>query len=217
MAKNETGWPLDVCVALENLAALRESAQGARKSKFDELKTVKAEVLDAIAADDEGFVVEKKAQAYDIEEEIGVLQYKIAWYADQSQRIIKAAAEARKEPELFDSIDVSTSPPPKPKPEQMTLKDAAEGDKGSKKDVDVDLPEGVNQHMAAPISELDLPEPLTAKLIEAGYRTIAAVDKADSEGYGDLELSTKEFNAIKAKLRAFVKKHNKAQIERDRE
>ena len=83
---------------------------------------------------------------------------------------------------------------------------------------EVQVPEGVNQHAAASINELKLPESMRKKLLSRGYTTVASMIALRGRDGFMTEAGLDEHQAEQAShaLDLYLRAHNRAQLEADR-
>lgn len=206
-------WPPSVCIALEELALKRAEAQNVRKSKFDEIKSIRAEIAELTKASvfekDQAKVKEYqeqaaklKAEGWDVYEQIDALQADISWFADRQGQLITEAAKARrsKQPQLFETIDTDTKPPPPAEPVKPKDKPA---DSPKVKRAEPQ-PVGENQHLEASVNELDMREDLKGALAKAGCEKVADIAKVIDAGGDDAAGAVEKQINVDAKAAAAI-------------
>lgn len=85
---------------------------------------------------------------------------------------------------------------------------------------DPSLADGVDQHLATSINELDMPEKVKGLLINAGLLKVGnliEIIDADKDIGAEANLSVKQAEDVKKAVAAFRRKHRKASLEAERE
>lgn len=92
---------------------------------------------------------------------------------------------------------------------------------------DQSMGDGYNEHLKASVNELDMREDFKGKLIGLGYDTIGkafrAIDNVNASDADDakfselLDLPPKQAGIVVTAIRAYVKKHNKAELQAEKE
>lgn len=212
---------LAVCNRIRWCIGKLGEATAARKTAFEHRDSMKSQLgqLLATAATggfvDTGAVMEAKAKAFDAERSIEDLQHNINFY----RKTIVDTVSSADSPELPGIMDERPIPAPrveKPSPPRETAKPAVEKDPG--------VAVGVDEHLAASVNELDLPELVKARLVRGGYTTVGAVAKflegkpnASAAIADELGVAVGKADAVIKAVEVYRKKHQRAILDVERE
>lgn len=221
--KAENTWPPKVQAELTRLSDRRESA----KSKLAISTAERDEGLQEIARMGNEPTQGEKLKCVDIVHALLDIKYQrvvIEKCADGIDKVIQDAKQAR-----FDFADDDTEIPTK----QMYLADLA-GDHGPKKAADPGKDDakalepqrreaetdGPNQHLKAPVKDLDMREDLMSACVAAGYKTVGSLIVAFNTGVDlveKLNVGQNKVAAIKKAVKQFQKDHEEAQEEAEKD
>lgn len=222
---------LQVCNAIRFHVGRQKELEGERAEAFDardaalaELREIEARRSDGdddeptLSADE---IVELKAKHSDAVCKIEDLRSRISWHHKQVIDLVTKADTP--------GLDILYERPESPS-EPVRAKEPA-GDAGGVKPVgrpgkprpiapDPSLADGVDQHLATSINELDMPEKVKGLLINAGLLKVGNlidIIDADKDIGAEANLSVKQAEDVKKAVAAFRRKHRKAAREAERE
>ena len=209
------------------LSKRRKAAKSKRENLFTERDSIDAEIAEL--KDDTSHEAEQLAGRWRrCVKEIEKLKIDIGFYGDEIDRAIEEGEQGK-----FDFLEDPMKPPaelydkltPKKAEEQMTLPaDGRPVGRPDRKNPDPIIPDGVDQHLAAAVSELDLPEQQKGKLIKGNLPTIAHlvefIDAAPNTAATRLEqrldCNTKVASSIIGAVEKYRKVHRRAMVEAER-
>jgi hypothetical protein len=219
-------FPVEVCDALRELVGRKSVAQQNRENAFadrDAALSEKAKLKNPKSPE----YAAASIMHSDAEERIKQLQHDIRYFEKEIDKIIGT-------PDSLDQMQLNLSfdPPPmeKPKKDEEQL-EFGEGEKkvkavGKPGPVKPDAPDpnagtGVKQHLSADIKELDLSDVLIKKLRGEGITTVGQLRSANESPGESLQhmfgITDDQANQIGKALGAYLKKHDKADAEADRD
>lgn len=223
---------LQVCNAIRFHVGRQKELEGERAEAFDARDAALAELREIEARrsggdDDEPTlsaeeIVELKAKHSDAVCKIEDLRSRISWHHKQVIDLVTKADTPG-----LDILYERPESPSEPVKAKEPAGDAAEGKgvgrPGSKpKPIAPDpaLADGVDQHLATSINELDMPERVKGLLINAGLLKVGNlidIIDADKDIGAEANLSAKQAEDVKKAVAAFRRKHRKAAREAERE
>lgn len=218
-----------VLLRLVKLADLRKAARSRRENLFTERDSIE-QTIEEYEDQESPECVADKARAHDVTAEINRLRIDIKFYADTMESVIANAAQAQFQ---FMESDDDLTPPAalyqRKKKEQPKLDyegDEADGREREEPKNDAP-PDGVDQHLAAAVIEIGVPEDVAASLVKAGFGTVKDLanlaDSCESMAALTQELQARVGRGqeiakkVAKQLAAYRKKHRQASLERDRE
>lgn len=219
MAKTYQPFPGVICQRLRNLVKLKKEAEAKREDIFTD-RDAAEETLNGTPTGDT-----KEREHWQAAYGKCVLDLKrwnvtIKNIANQIEEMVEKADE----PGLYDDSDVTIAEfepkvTPKDDPDQATFADARPvGRRPKGPSGDAPVAEGENQHLAASILELGLPDHVAVTLKEQGFETVNHLVLHLNKGKKFIELhklSEACAKGIEERLSAYLKKHNKAQVDKD--
>ena len=211
---------LAVCNRIRWCVGKQGEAVAKRKEAFEHRDSMKSQLASLLMASATGGPVndaklkDAKAAAYDAERSIEEWQHQINFY----RKTIADTVEQADSPELDGMMDerpVYTRPVEKPS-EPRETKPAVEKDAG--------VAVGVDEHLAASVNELDLPDLLQSRLVRGGYTTVGAVvgflkGKASPAASiaDELGVAVPKAEAVIKAVEVYRKKHQRAILDVERE
>lgn len=220
MAKTYSSFPPVICQRLRNLVKAEKDAESKRQDLFDARNHAEEE-LNSTPSNKPGDREHQQAEYGRCVLEIKRWDKAIAAIRNDKNDLIEQADE----PGLYDDADVHidefmerTRPAPK-KPSddagQMTMDDRPVG-RPPKNDAPVAV--GENQHLAASILELGLPDRVVVELKAQGFETVNHLVLHQNKGKRFIEihrLSETSAAEIEKALGQYLKKHSKVQVDKD--
>lgn len=214
-SKFATGKPftVEVCDAIRHHIGSRTALESKRKALFEDRDAAIGELaeLDNKSSPE---AIKLKARHSDAVIEIEALSVRIKWHNGEVDKLVEKADE----PELDFMYDMpeerhDSRPVGEKKNGKPAVKPAIAGGETP--------PEGVDEHLAASVNELDCRENLKGKLVDAGFKTIkdlADFIDSDKQPLGSVvEVGENGISEIKKALKAYRTKHRAAMREADAE
>ncbi len=203
-----------VCDAIRHHVGEVKSLESKRSNAFDDRDAAIEELGEMEGDSDEAH--ELKCRHSDAIVLIDALSSRIKWHRGQIEDLVEKADE----PSL-DFMYEMPAEPPKKDPKQGELKDVAKdarpvGRPGKPKPEapDPSKGDGVDEHLAASVNELDMPENLKGKLIAAGLTTVgrvaAILDDEKKSLLDEANLNQNQTAAVTRAVKAFRKDHRQA-------
>ena len=224
--KKYDAFPGVVCQRLRNLVNVRTKAENHRKKLFDQRDQLEEEINAAEKKGKKADVQELKAKCFDVLREIDKDRKTIAWVNGEISEAVEKADDLK----LWNTADVEVpsfeddDDGEKDDPDQMVIgkpgtPKPVKGKRGEAVDENPQ-PEGFNQHLNASVNELEVNDRERQKLVDAGFVTIGQLHKfiEDKKSLRDkLNCGENPESNIKRALKAFLKKHTRADMQRERE
>lgn len=217
--KEHKPFPGLICQRLRNLVKAEKEAEGRRQDLFDTRNNAEQELINTESSD------KKTREHWQAEYGRCVLEIKrwdkaIAAIRNDKNELIEKADE----PGLFDEAEVHisefmdrvTAKPAKKDdedPDQTTIDTRPVGRKH-----EAPVAVGENQHLAASITELGLPDHVCANLKQQGFETVNHLVLHQNRGKKFIEihkLSEVGAKEIETALSTYLTKHTKAQVDKD--
>lgn len=214
MPKSETvneQFPLSTCRTLRTIVGLRKKVRADRDRAFENRDDARDRMDEA----------EGDKQKRDAEADFGLCVRQIERLQTAIKKLdndIEEAIENPDQEELFDVGQLTLRDYVNDTPSKIATKVKEKQD--AKKAADAEAPpEGVDQHLAASINELDLTDRLKEALLEHNIPTVGALvvfqDKSDTDNDADdlqdlLNVEEKDQKAIISALAKYRREHRKA-------
>jgi len=199
----------DILGRLQEIAERREKAKAERSDLFKERDALDEQIDEC--EDKEGEECQRlKASQYDVCRKIDRLRILVKFFDDQIGSIITRSAKGDHD-FMDDPIDAPDSlftkkrdekaGPPKDVPAVGEIPDASKG-------------EGVDEHLNASPSELDIPDRLARDCILAGYDTIGKIARAmDNDEPLAITEDDEKIEQVRRAVKKYRKTHRKAMME----
>lgn len=204
---------VEVCDAIRHHIGSRTALESKRKTAFED-RDAAVEELGRIKDESSPDLAKAKMRHSDAVVLIEQLSARIKWHSNQVAEIVEKADEPGFEfmydmpAEKHDDRPVGEKKNGKP-----AVKPAIAGGETP--------PEGVDEHLAASVNELDCRENLKGKLVDAGFKTIkdlADFIDSDKQPLGSVvEVGENGISEIKKALKAYRTKHRAAMREAEAE
>lgn len=212
--KHMTGKPfsVEVCDAIRFHIGEGKSLESKRKNAFEDRNAALEEKIGLEDPDSPEYLAACKRHS-DAVALIDSLDAQIKWHKNQVTELVEEADN----PQLALEFD-PPAPKPKSDPKQLKLEEAKDTRPVGRKPAAPEAPvaEGVDQHLAASVNELDLREDLKGKLIAAGFETIAqlcVVVDSDQDLAEKVDVTPAAAKSIEKSLKAYRKAHRSADAE----
>lgn len=221
-SKHMTGKPFttEVCDAIRHHVGERKALESKRKNAFEDRDAALAEKAEIDDHDSEEYF-EACRRHSDAIASIDSLSSQIKWHHNQVDELIEKADEP-----AFPFVYEPPAEPAKKDPRQLKLADAGKdtrpvGRPGKPKPEapDPSKGDGVDEHLAADVKELDLPEYVIGKLVKAGLTTVGrvvAVIDGGKDLAGEANISDDQATATSVAIAKYRKKHRKAMVAAER-
>lgn len=203
-------FPVQICDAIRHHIGTEKVLESKRKIAFEDRDAAVAE-LEELEDHDSPEAMKLKGRHSDATLQIDSLDKQMRFHRNQ----VKELVEKPDEPKL----DFEYEMPPEPaKPKQLKLGEGEKDDRPVGRKPEAPVPVGENQHLAASITELGLADHVCANLKKQGFETVNHLVMHQNKGKRFIEIhAISEVGAkdIEKALSAYLKKHNKAQVDKD--
>lgn len=206
-----TAFEVKVCDAIRHHIGERLVLEVKRGKAFEDRDAAIAEIAEIESHDSReyGELCRRHSEAV---QAIDTLGKSIKWHNNQVDELVESADTPH--------LDFMYEPPEEPTSKQLRLADAG-GKPGRPwpEAPDPSLGDGVDEHMAASVNELDCPENLKGKMIDAGLTTVGRVaDAIDREqDLGEmLDVGENQVRSVKKAVKAYRAAHRRAAADVER-
>lgn len=222
---------LDVCNAIRYHVGRQKELEGERAEAFDARDAALAELKEIEARrssgdDDEPTlsaeeIIELKAKHSDAVCKIEDLRSRISWHHKQVIDLV-TKADTPGIDILYERPDSPGEPLKAKEPPSTGAGPKGVGRPGKPKPIapDPSLADGVNQHLATSINELDMPEKVKGLLVNAGLLKVGnliEIIDADKDIGAEANLSAKQAEDVKRAVASFRRTHRRAALDAERE